>query len=1164
VPAPWQVWIDRGGTFTDCVARDPTTGRIDAIKLLSSDDAPVAGIRALLRLRPDEPIPPCDVRMGTTRATNALLERRGVPTALLITRGLGDLLEIGDQTRPELFAVDIRRPALLHQQVLEVDARMAADGTILSRPDPGPLRSGLEALRRDGIVSLAVVVIHAHVDGSLEREIGALAREVGFRHVSLSHEVAPEIGLLGRGDTTVADAYLTPLLVDYLESLARHLPGSRLRLMQSNGTLTLAERFRGRDAVLSGPAGGVVACTRIARARSLSGVIAFDMGGTSTDVTRIGERIEHVHETVVAGIRLRTPMMDVHTVAAGGGSICRYQPGRFTVGPDSAGAVPGPLCYGRPEATELTLTDVSLWLGRLADARFPFPLTREPVRRRLEQIRGQLRAAGDTRSLDDIARAFLELAVDDIAQAIRRVTVARGHDAREHALIVFGGAGGQFAGAVARRLGIRTLLFHPWAGVLSAWGMGVADVGWHGEADAGRTPLSELDPGRVERWFASLEARARAALAAEGPAAAIEHRRRLDLRYEGTETHLGLDLAADDTPATLRARFERRHLAELGWVRGGHPIEVATARLEATLAADEPPAGPVLARESLAVGARLSGPALILEETGTIVLEPGWEATVEADGLLVARDGAPGTVRVGSDAAAAATEPDPLLLELFAHRFSAISEQMGTVLRRTAASTNIRDRLDFSCAVFDGRAGLVANAPHIPVHLGAMSESVRAVLAAHPDPKPGDVFLTNDPAGGGSHLPDLTVVTPVHDDAGVLRYFTASRGHHADIGGITPGSMPPSSCRLDEEGIVFRAERIVHGGVFERDALERRLRASPWPARRPAENLGDIEAQIAANRAGERLLHELARAEGHALVLAYMAHVQRDAERAVRRAIAALPSGARRFEDALDDGTPIAVGIERRGDRLVVDFSGTGPEHPGNLNAPRAVTVAALLYVLRILAARPIPLNAGCLAPIDLILPRPSILDPGPDRAVAAGNVETSQRIVDVLLGALGLAAASQGTMNNLSFGTETWGYYETIAGGAGAGPGFCGASAVQTHMTNTRITDPELLETRFPVRLWTFARRRGSGGDGRWRGGDGVVRELEFLAPVRASILSERRHRAPFGLEGGDPGARGRNRRGAEDLDGRVVVDLSAGERLRIETPGGGGFGRPDEPSGG
>ena len=1185
----WEFWVDRGGTFTDCIGRDPATGALRVAKVLSSHRSPLVAIRQILRLGERAPISPCDVRMGTTLATNALLERKGAPFALAITRGFRDLLAIGTQARPKLFDLEIRKPELLYREVLEVDARADAQGRVLARPDPDRLRAELGRLHDRGLDSLAVVVLHSYRGGELEREIGALAREVGFAHVALSHEVAPEMGMLARGDTACVDAYLTPLLRDYVAELRRELPGSTLRIMQSSGGLTDADRFRGPHAILSGPAGGVVAYAHVATELGCRRAIGFDMGGTSTDVSRVDAgdgaafEFERVYETETAGVRIFAPMLAVHTVAAGGGSLCRFDGYRFKVGPESAGAAPGPLCYGHPAAHELTVTDVNLALGRLVGDRFPFPLQLERVLTALHQLGAELRARGSALSREEIASGFLEIANANMAEAIRQVSVARGYDVREYALVVFGGAGGQHACALARRLGIHQVLVHPLAGVLSAYGMGLADVAWHGEADIGRPPLAPGLERALEKSFAELEARGRAVLAGEGfEPARIELVRRLDLRHVGTETALTLAL---DGPGSLRERFDAAHARAFGYARPEQPVEATVARVEVlgrhrTVSPVRGPAAgrsapaapkprrrarvfcegafrddvPVYERESLEPGTRLSGPALVLEATSTLVVDPGFELALDAEGRIVLTDRAGEAARPR-----AARAVDPVRLEIMNNLFMSIAEQMGTVLRRTAISTNIRERLDFSCAVFDPDAGLVANAPHIPVHLGAMGESVRAVHAAHPDARPGDVFVTNDPAAGGSHLPDITVVTPVHDASGALRFFTASRGHHADVGGITPGSMPSFSHTLDEEGVVLRALRVVSAGRLDEKLVLDTLAGARFPARNPRENLADLEAMIAANRAGARLLLEMVERYGLETVRAYMRHVQDNAAAKVGDEIAKLGDGEHVFEDALDDGTPIRVALRVAGRRLEIDFSGSGAQVDGNLNAPRAVSVAAAIYVMRALVGEEIPLNAGCLRPVELRIPAHSVLAPDPERAVCGGNVETSQRVVDVLLGALGRLAACQGTMNNLTFGNARFGYYETIAGGAGAGPGFAGASGVHTHMTNTRITDPEVLESRYPVRLLEFALRRGSGGAGRWPGGDGVVREIEFLEPMQVSILSERRTRAPFGLAGGAPGKRGRNTHEGRDVGGKASFEVAPGERVRIATPGGGGYGPPE-----
>ncbi len=1158
---PWRFWIDRGGTFTDCVGVDPD-GRVHVRKVLSSDDAPLVGIRALLGLPADAAIPPAEVRMGTTVATNALLERAGVPTALIITRGFEDLLEIGDQARPELFALNIVKPAPIAAWVLGTDARATPEGEPLAMPEPA-------LTLPDGVTSIAVVVLHGTRAPALERAVAAAIDARPGTHVSLSHEVDAEQGLLARAETTVVDAYLTPLIARYVARLERELAGSELAIMQSSGALAPARSFRGRNAVLSGPAGGVVAVADLARRLGIPRAIGFDMGGTSTDVSRFDGVIDKTYRARVAGVSLRAPMIAIHTVAAGGGSICAYDGQRLTVGPRSAGADPGPLAYGRAGAAAITLTDVQVALGRLPGDRFPFPLDRDAPARALNALAGEV--YGDGGTAEALAAGFFRVAVASMAQAIRTVTVAKGHDPRDHALVVFGGAGGQHACAVADELGVTRVVAPALGGALSAYGMGVAPDGWHGEADVGGVTLEPSAYAALEAAFEALEADGARAL----PGAAAT--RRLDLRYAGTEA--GLTLAAADL-AGLRESFDAQHARELGYSRPEHPVIATTARLELERSRPAPPtpthAGsaapsptrrvrahvgettqdnvPIYDREALGEGATIEGPAIVLDDTGALVVEPGWTARAEAGALELMKRAPRARPRIAADR-------DPVTLEILANALTSIAEQMGVVLQRTAMSTNIRERLDFSCAVFDELGALVTNAPHIPVHLGAMGETVRAILAAHPAPEPGDVFVSNDPALGGSHLPDVTVVSPVHDAGGALRAFVASRGHHADIGGVTPGSMPARSVRLEEEGVVFRAMRAVHHGRLAREAILAVLAEGPYPARRPAENLADLEAKIAANHKGATLLAELAGRYGWDEVQAYMRHLQEDAAQKVGDAIEALPDGVRAFEDALDCGARIRVTATIAGRRLEVDFAGTSEELvDSNLNAPRAVTVAALLYTLRALVDAPIPLNEGCLAPVILRIPPGSLLDPSPGRAVAAGNVETSQRVVDVLLGALGAAAASQGTMNNVTFGDEGFGYYETVAGGAGAGPGFDGASCVHTHMTNSRITDPEVLEDRFPVRLRRFARRRGSGGDGRFRGGDGVIRELEALAPLRFSVLSERRARAPFGLEGGAPGAKGRSSvvtaDGERALDGRAVVDLLPGDRFLLETPGGGGYG--------
>ncbi len=1210
----WEFWIDRGGTFTDCIGIDPDGGQ-HCTKLLSSDTAPTQAIRSIFEgqgvIAPGEELPACRVKLGSTVATNALLERRGAPTLLIANRGLGDVIRIGTQERPFLFDLDISLPEPLQHEQLEVAGRVSVAGELLEGLDEAQVLCALEAAHERGATSAAVVMIHAYAFPDLELRLRELAERAGFEYVVASHEIARELGLLARGETTVADAYLTPLLRRHVDTLCAALPGSRLRFMQSSGDLTDATRFRGPNALLSGPAGGVVAAASVAALAGWPRAIAFDMGGTSTDVSLIEQgEVERVFETVVGGIRVKAPMMRIHTVAAGGGSLCRFDGLSLRVGPESAGARPGPLCYGRrtdgggAAATELALTDVNFALGRVQPDRFPFDLEIAPVRAALAGQREQFAKAGMPRSLDEVAAGYVEIANANMADAIAQVSVARGVDPRDHALVGFGGAAGQHVCGIARILGIPRVILHPLAGLLSAYGIGLCEAGWDGQRDAGRQPLppdgTALAP-ELHRVFEILEAEGREVLAGEGvEAAAFLAERWLDLRYAGTDVPLAIREPRFELPereaGAWRDAFSREHERRFGYVREGRTIELVTARVRcrsqsrAAGVADREPSErvlrdlpapeprreesvffpsegrvvtPIYDRESLVPGCEIRGPALVLEDAGTIVVEAGFCARVAGQGVLELWDDARPTTEREIDWRVV----DPVRLEVFGNRFMSIAEQMGASLRKTAVSTNIKERLDYSCAVFDERGGLVANAPHIPVHLGAMGETVRAVRERFADLESGDVIVSNDPFEGGSHLPDITVVTPIflaEGKPGSPSFFVASRGHHADIGGMTPGSMPPDSQTLEQEGVVLEAFRLVKRGVFDEARLRRMLLDARYPARRPDDNVADLEAMVAANRAGVHLLSQFVAEQGYEGVAQTMAQLQRAAAARVARQIGKLPDGAHHFADCLDDGTPIEVCLEVRGERMRIDFAGTGPSVAGNLNAPRAVVHAAVIYVLRSLVAERIPLNGGCLDPVEISIPSGSILDPPSGSAVVGGNVETSQRVVDVLLGALGIVAASQGTMNNVTFGDDQFGYYETIGGGAGAGSGFAGASAVHTHMTNTRITDAEVLEDRYPVRLVRFAVRVGSGGAGRCRGGDGIERCYEFTAPLHATLLTERRVYPPYGTDGGAPGACGRNsviRAGGsrEELTPKCSFTLASGDRLLIETPGGGGFGDPE-----
>jgi 5-oxoprolinase (ATP-hydrolysing) len=1237
----WEFWIDRGGTFTDCIGRDPDGG-LHPSKILSSDDAPVEAIRAILEaqgvIAEGDPLPACRVKLGSTVATNALLERRGAPTVLIANLGLGDVIRIGTQERPHLFELDIRLPEPLHAEVVEVAGRVGRAGEVLEAFDRGDALRSLERARARGMTSAAIVMIHAYAHPEIERELHELASAAGFDYVVTSHEIARELGLLARGETTVADAYLTPLLRRHVDALCAALPGSRLRFMQSSGGLTEAARFRGPNALLSGPAGGAVAAAVVSANAGWSNAIAFDMGGTSTDVCLIEDgEVERAFESQVGGIRVKAPMLRIHTVAAGGGSLCRFDGLSLSVGPESAGAWPGPLCYGRRDdrgdavATELALTDINFALGRVQPDRFPVALELSPVREALDSQRVAFEKAGIRRTLDEIAAGYIEIANANMAEAIAQVSVARGVDPRDHAVIGFGGAAGQHVCGIARLLGIPRVILHPLAGLLSAYGIGLCEPSWDGQRDVGRTPLPPDGEGfgaELLDVFAALAAEGRAALVAEGVDDTGFHSERwLDLRYEGTDVPLPIrdpalnprsdnasrskpipdsheeddDLNQDDAGA-WRAAFSREHELRFGYLREGRTIEMVTARVRCRerssagdaevrasaaipIEIDDAPsssapqprreesvyfpnlgrvATPVYDRESLTPGCEIKGPALVLEDAGTLVVEADFCVRVDPEGVLVLWDAA----RPVRDSAIDWTEVDPVRLEVFGNRFMSIAEQMGASLRNTAVSTNIKDRLDYSCAVFDGQGGLVANAPHIPVHLGAMGETVRVVRERFPNLEDGDVIVTNDPFEGGSHLPDITVVTPIFLPESSLdspSFYVASRGHHADIGGTTPGSMPPDSQTLEQEGVVLSAFHLVKRHVFDEAGLRAALSGARYPARRPDDNVADLEAMVAANRAGVHLLAQFVAEQSYEGVAATMAQLQRAAADRVAREIGKLADGVHRFADRLDDGTPIEVSLEVRGDRMRIDFAGTAAAVSGNLNAPRAVVHAAVIYVLRSLVAERIPLNGGCLDPVEIVIPEGSILDPPRGSAVVGGNVETSQRVVDVLLGALGIVAASQGTMNNVTFGDAGFGYYETIGGGAGAGAGFAGASAVHTHMTNTRITDAEILEDRYPVRLLRFALRSGSGGAGRYPGGEGIERCYEFTAPVRATLLTERRVYPPYGMDGGSPGSCGRNRvvrAGAspEDLPAKCSIALEPGDRLVIETPGGGGFGDPNE----
>ncbi|MDX2307767.1 MAG: hydantoinase B/oxoprolinase family protein [Hyphomicrobium sp.] len=1190
----WHFSIDRGGTFTDVVGRSPD-GTVKVAKVLSVDaaaydDAALHGIRLLLGLAPgaslfDAPI--ASVKMGTTVATNALLERKGVPTALVVTKGFEDQLEIGTQARRDIFALKVEKPDMLYARVIGADERICADGHIEKALDEGALSRDLVQARDNGLRAVAIVFMHGYKYPAHEARAAAIAREIGFDDVSASHEVSALIKFVGRGDTTVANAYLSPALDRYVAKVAGALgPATRLSFMSSSGGLTNADHFRARDAILSGPAGGVIGMVETARTAGFQRVVGFDMGGTSTDVSHFAGTYERTFEQEVAGARLRVPMLDVLTVAAGGGSIVAFVGQRLVVGPASAGSDPGPLCYGK--GGPLTVTDANLVTGRLDPASLPAIFGKDG-RSRLDRSAAEAAFAALARDLggghtaESLAEGALRIANEKMAAAVEKISIARGYEVSKYALQCFGSAGGQHATAVADALGISTVLIHPLSGLLSAYGIGIAPE----RASRVRSldiPLSDAAMREVEHLAWKLGDDVTEELLDRGiehDAIAIETT--LHLRYHGTETALPVPLSER---AFMLRDFEAHHRARFGFISPDRGLVIALIEVEAKSSTSMPEMicdlfpvpreplpetarmftdgawhdAPLKHRASLAPGDTLDGPALLIEPNQTIVVEAGWRAAItERNDVLLKR-----TVPALTAPSEMSGAPDPVLLEIFNNRFMGIAEAMGEALRQTAQSVNIKERLDFSCAVFDAAGDLVANAPHVPVHLGSMDASVRAVMKRFGDAiRDGDSFLLNAPYDGGTHLPDLTVVTPVFIDSDLKpHFFVASRGHHADIGGLTPGSMSPRATSIEEEGVVIEGVRLVEGGTLREADIRAILNGARWPARNPNENIADLKAQLAANMRGVSALRELVAEQGRTTVVRYMGFIQDAAEEAVRRLVATLDDGT--FAIETDEGHLIAVAItiDRKARSAVIDFAGTAPQSTTSHNAPEPVTRAAVLYVVRVLSGAAIPMNAGCLRPIEIRIPEGSMLAPRHPAPVVAGNTETSQVVTNALFAALGKLAPAQGTMNNLTFGNDRVQYYETICSGASAGPDFDGASAVHVHMTNTRLTDPEVLETRFPVLLEEFSIRRGSGGAGRHHGGNGVRRTIRFLEPMHVSMLSGFRKRRPPGLQGGDPGESGRNtiRRGAggtEDLGGSGETDVFPGDSIMIETPTGGGFGK-------
>ena len=1223
-----EFYIDRGGTFTDIVAITQAAGVADhcngdrrfscfslpqgrtviLYKLLSDnpeqyEDAVIQGMRDILGLSADVPISAAlvkGIKMGTTVATNALLERTGEPLVLLITQGLGDALRIGYQNRPDLFALHIQKPSPLYSQVIEVEERLDAAGRVLIPLNLAQAELALRQAYAQGLRSCAIVLMHAYRYPAHELALADLARQIGFEQISLSAEVSPLIKLVYRGDTTVVDAYLSPVLRRYLARVQGHLPEIPLQLMQSHGGLIEALCFRGKDSILSGPAGGLVGAVKTSQRAGFQKIISFDMGGTSTDVAHFAGEYERLWETEIAGIRMRVPSLAIHTVAAGGGSILHFDGQRYQVGPDSAGANPGPACYRR--SGPLTITDANLLLGRLQADYFPavfgpagnLPLDPTIVRSRFEQLTQAIAQATGLPSFPEaVAEGFLAIAIDNMANAIKKISLQRGYDVSDYTLACFGGAGGQVVCRLADSLAIGRIMIHPYAGVLSAYGMGLAEQrilkAMTIEAPLTEILLRDLPQAYQQLWQSTLPDR-------PSPQVRDDHLiQQIELKYEGTDTSLRLDFVAD--LALLERQFSQRHQQRYGFLQSNTALWVAAITVERIEHLDCPPepvwqnteqtaeplqqaqlysqgqwqSVPVYQRHQLRPSQRIHGPALVVEGTGTMVIEAGWQAQLgfpldnqpQPCHLILEKQQGQPTRPIPCLPSTESSLCDPVRLEIFSNLYQFIAEQMGIILQQTAASVNIKERLDFSCAIFDQRGQLVANAPHIPVHLGSMSESVKALLSSSGlNLQPGDVYLSNNPYHGGTHLPDVTVITPMFNPQGEdIIFYLASRGHQADIGGLSPGSMPAYSQDIREEGILFDYDLLVQQGVFHEDKIRRLLAAGPYPARNPEQNLADFKAQIAANHCGMAALTQMVEQYSLPLVQAYMGHVQDYAEACVRRTLGQLRSGA--FGVEMDNGLLIQVRIDVDSSQRTarIDFSGTSPQGPHNFNPPKAVVQAVVLYVFRTLVAENIPLNAGCLQPLHLIIPEKSLLNPQFPAAVVAGNVETSQAIANAIYGALGCLAASQGTMNNLSFGNEQYQYYETIAGGSGAGPGFAGADAVQTHMTNSRITDPEILEARFPVILEQFTIRPHSGGAGMYPGGNGVVRQLLFREAMQVSLLSNQRRMAPFGLAGGQAGQVGQNQvigaqGDCQELESCSQVTLAAGDRLRISTPGGGGYG--------
>jgi len=1201
----WQFWIDRGGTFTDIVARHPD-GTLLCKKYLSEnpeayDDAAVYGIKSILHIPQSDPVPDDvidKIKMGTTVATNALLERKGDAVLLAITKGFRDALEIGYQARPDTFALKIEKPDILYTQVVEINERVTAKGDVVQALDMELSKKALETAFNQGLTAIAIVLMHGYQYSQHEKQLMQLAKEIGFSQISASHEVSPLQKLVSRGETTLVDAYLTPILLRYIQNISKGLnqrKPAKLLFMQSSGGLTSAATFRGRDAILSGPAGGIVGAVHTAKLAGFNKIIGFDMGGTSTDVSHYAGEFEKAYETEVAGVRMRVPMLHIHTVAAGGGSILRYQDGRFRVGPESAGAVPGPVCYRRNG--ELAVTDINLCLGKIQADFFPSifgPKQDQPLdkTRSIQAFADIANNINDGRCAEDVAEGFLAIAIQHMAQAIKKISVSRGYDVSHYVLNCFGGAGGQHACLVAEKLGIKTVFLHSYSGILSAYGMGLADI----QVERQKVANSLIQKGDIQAIDIAIEQLKQANIAdlnSQGLSTKqISHHCTALLKYLNTDTSLNIPL---DSFAVMEKNFTQQHEQQFGFSAPDKTIVIDTLIVESyggaekVIETEQTPAkdlsvkihsvrqiytqgewldAPVIQLSSLTFGHQVIGPAIIVEPTGTIIIEKNWRMKVNVNGHLVLHF-EPINTALNSDpsvADSALNKADPVTLELFNSAFMSIAQQMGIVLRNTSQSVNVKERLDFSCAIFDATGNLIANAPHVPVHLGSMDASVKVIINGQQSINAGDVFVQNNPYNGGSHLPDITVITPVFDAANKdILFYVASRAHHEDVGGIAPGSMSSLATDIHQEGILLDSVKLVKEGQFQTAEIERLFSSGDYPARNVAQNMADLMAQTAANKTGVNELLKLVDQHGLKTVSAYMQHIQDSAKTSVQNVLAKLENGE--FTYPLESGSTIVVKItiDKRNLRACIDFTGTSAQQNNNLNAPKAIIQAAVMYVFRCLVNDDVPLNAGCMQALEIIVPEGSILNPRFPAAVVAGNVETSQAVTNALFAALGALGSSQGTMNNLTFGNDNYQYYETICSGSPAGEGFDGVAAVHTHMTNTRMTDPEILEQRYPVMLKEFKIDRNSGGKGKWSAGDGITRTITFLEDMQCSILSGHRITPPYGLKGGEAGRVGRNwitkaNGEQKELAGCDFIEVVAGDSISIQSPTGGGFGKADK----